>query len=638
MPYLLERDDLLVVLLDNPFDPAPSLATKAFAQPLESLPQRGVVARTLPQQTTSPVDPFLGQRADEGRRVDGVEQVVRGYIIREFGAVRQVNGVAEGGVVGVVLLAGEERELLEETEDARGGHDGGDRGSRPLALLHIARERSELREDLRVRAELSAKALVVLEPAPLADQRFGLARVLLQHATIEAAPVDARASFQRGRKILLYELRDPLLVLAERVAAASADPSAHRVQQAGLQVGARRGHVPGEGPDGGRAGRDIDERTVRSHLPDVGVVLACLEAPGLDDTHSRVDEDLRHVHRGQVDSSEVHDLPVVGMPSVVAHVQAREAVRKRVVDVVEVGEVRSADRHERAGEALPGLGRRDGSLLQRLQQDVLGAERELPDLVDKEEATVRLEELARLEHERAHRVADLFELPQIDVARQMVGEHFGAPLEPREPEPLAQEREDGRDLRGVDRACVEARGVAFGSESTGANGTRREPSRRTSVDERERMVEDRTTVHDPDPFREEVPELLREARLSRAGRPEEEEVRARDDGRDHVLVGGIGEHGPRKQGPHRIGPVKPLRAEGVDRSEGLVAKPLGRALDRCLGGLQVGGGRSGSRLHCRARRGRHGARSWGRVNYVAETPLLRAPAATTGGRPTGGHF
>ena len=62
MPDLLERDDLLVVLLDDPFDPAPSLTAEPVAQPLEPLPQRGVVARTLSEQATGSLDSFLRQR------------------------------------------------------------------------------------------------------------------------------------------------------------------------------------------------------------------------------------------------------------------------------------------------------------------------------------------------------------------------------------------------------------------------------------------------------------------------------------------------------------------------------------------------------------------------------------------------
>src|SRR5208282_5120287 len=53
----------------------------------------------------------------------------------------------------------------------------------------------------------------------------------------------------------------------------------------------------------------------------------------------------------------------------------------------------------------------------------------------------------------------------------------------------------------------------------------------------------------------------------------------RDDGRDDVLVGGVGKNGSGEQRAQGIGPAEPLRAEGVDRSERLVAEPFGRALD-----------------------------------------------------------
>ena len=196
-----------------------------------------------------------------------------------------------------------------------------------------------------------------------------------------------------------------------------------------------------------------------------------------------IDEDLGHVHDREVGPGEVHNLPVVGMAGVVSDVQAGETVGKWVVDVIEVGKVRGAHRDERTGEALPGLRRRDGALLKRLQEDVLRAERQLPDLVHEEEAAVRLEELSGLEDERAHRVADLLELPQVDVARQVVGEHLRAPLEPGEPEPFAQEDELGGDLRRVDRARVEAGRVTPGGEPAGTDRAGREPRDGRAVDE-----------------------------------------------------------------------------------------------------------------------------------------------------------
>src|SRR5580658_8961468 len=106
-----------------------------------------------------------------------------------------------------------------------------------------------------------------------------------------------------------------------------------------------------------------------------------------------------------------------------------EPVGQRVVDVVEVGEVRRADRDEQSRKALPRFRGGDGALLERLEEHVLGPERQLPDLVDQEESTVRLQQLSRLEDERAHRVADLLELAQVDVAGQMVGEYLGAALQ-----------------------------------------------------------------------------------------------------------------------------------------------------------------------------------------------------------------
>ena len=82
------------------------------------------------------------------------------------------------------------------------------------------------------------------------------------------------------------------------------------------------------------------------------------------------------------------------------------------------------------------------------------------------------------------------------------------------------------------------------------------------------MVEDRTPLYDPNPLREEVPELLREAGLPRSGRTEEEEVRAGDDRGDDVLVGRLGEHGAREERRQRLGAVEPLLAKPVDRYEG----------------------------------------------------------------------
>ena len=195
------------------------------------------------------------------------------------------NASREGGVVAFVLLAGEERELLEETEDARRGVGGCDRRPGPLAFLDVSDERPELGEDLRVRGELGAEARVVLEPPTLADQRFGLAGVLLEHSPVESAPVDAGAPLQGRGEVLVDELRHALLVLAERVAAAGPDATPHGMEQAGLQVGARRRDAPAQGRDGGRPGGDIDQRSVRADLPDIGVVLARLETPRLDDPH-----------------------------------------------------------------------------------------------------------------------------------------------------------------------------------------------------------------------------------------------------------------------------------------------------------------------------------------------------------------
>ena len=97
-------------------------------------------------------------------------------------------------------------------------------------------------------------------------------------------------------------------------------------------------------------------------------------------------------------------------------------------------DVQHGDEHPREG--LPGLRRRHGALLEGLEQHVLGPERELADLIDQKEPAVRLEELARLEHEGAHRVADLLELTQVDVAGQVVRKDLTAPLEPGEPEPF----------------------------------------------------------------------------------------------------------------------------------------------------------------------------------------------------------
>jgi len=46
--HVLERDDLLVVLLDDALDPSASLATETVPEPLEPLPQGGVLAGAFP--------------------------------------------------------------------------------------------------------------------------------------------------------------------------------------------------------------------------------------------------------------------------------------------------------------------------------------------------------------------------------------------------------------------------------------------------------------------------------------------------------------------------------------------------------------------------------------------------------------
>ena len=76
MADLVEGEDLLVVLLCDPLDPPTALAAEAVPQPFKPLAELGVLGRTLPQEATGPLDPFLGERADERRGVDRVKQVV----------------------------------------------------------------------------------------------------------------------------------------------------------------------------------------------------------------------------------------------------------------------------------------------------------------------------------------------------------------------------------------------------------------------------------------------------------------------------------------------------------------------------------------------------------------------------------
>ena len=171
-------------------------------------------------------------------------------------------------------------------------------------------------------------------------------------------------------------------------------------------------------------------------------------------------QDLGHPSPAGLPTGEGHDPTVVRVMLVVPDVEAGETVGERVVDVVEVGEVRGSDGDERTRKTLPGLRGRDGPLLERLEQHVLGAERELADLVDQEEAPVRLEELARFEHKRAHRVPDLLELPEVDVPGEMVRKHLGTALEPGEPESLAEVDVLGGDLRRVHGGRVEPGDVA----------------------------------------------------------------------------------------------------------------------------------------------------------------------------------
>src|SRR5580658_3834755 len=261
-------------------------------------------------------------------------------------------------------------------------------------------------------------------------------------------------------------------------------------------------------------------------------------------------------------------------------------------------------------KALPRFRGGDGALLERLEEHVLGPERQLPDLVDQEESTVRLQQLSRLEDERAHRVADLLELAQVDVAGQMVGEYLGAALQTGVPVPFPEQHEGGRHLGGVDRGRVESGRVPAGSEPALTDGARGESGRDGRVDDAERVVEHRASVDDPDVLREQVPEVFGEAGLARSRRAEEEHVGSRDERGDQVLVGRIGEHRPGEQSAECLRPVEPLLVEPVQDAEDLPPEPFAGARDGEVGGLELEGGRFGTGNRGRRWFVRHVAPNW----------------------------
>ena len=287
--------------------------------------------------------------------------------------------------------------------------------------------------------------------------------------------------------------------------------------------------------------------------------------------------------RNSVPRAERDDPPVVRVPLVVADVQARETVGEGIVDVVEVGEVGRPDGDERAGEALPRFGRGDRALLQGLEQHVLSAEGQFSDLVDEQEASVGLQQLSRLEHERAHRVADLLQLAEIDVAGEVVREHFRAPLQPGKAEPLAQPDVLAGHLRRVDAGGVEQGGISTGGEPSGADRARREALRDGRVDDAERMVEHGAAFDDPGALGIEIPEVLREAGLSGPGRAEEQDVRAGDDRGDHILVRGLGQDRVGEEGANGRRAVEALRPQRRETSQDFRTEGFARRFDRFLG-------------------------------------------------------
>ena len=123
------------------------------------------------------------------------------------------------------------------------------------------------------------------------------------------------------------------------------------------------------------------------------------------------------------------------------------------------------------------------------------------------------------------------------------------------------------------------RDVPVRGEAPLADRAGREATRKFGVADTERVIQDGAAVHDPGALREELPEVLRQGRLARPGRSEEEDMGPRNERGDQIVVRVRWKDGPGEEGLDRGILGESLAPELGQLPEDLLAEPLGGALD-----------------------------------------------------------
>ncbi len=86
-----------VIILLDPGIPPGGLSSEPLAEPGETVGELSVAGRGVADELPRPVDPFLGEGPNERGPVHRVQEVVGDDVVRELGAVRQLDRVARGG-------------------------------------------------------------------------------------------------------------------------------------------------------------------------------------------------------------------------------------------------------------------------------------------------------------------------------------------------------------------------------------------------------------------------------------------------------------------------------------------------------------------------------------------------------------